>query len=157
MEKSADPVPVPHETTAPLDEAELAARLRLVINRLARLLRNQGPADLSPSLASALVTIELRGPVTLGQLAVHERVTPPSVTRMAATLEERGLVRREADPADRRIAYLSLTPEGKRTVQRTRTRKTAFLAKRLRRLDATEIAALGVALPLLEALLEDER
>jgi DNA-binding MarR family transcriptional regulator len=76
---------------------------------------------------------------------------------MEATLEERGLVRREADPADRRIAYVSLTPEGKRTVQLTRTRKTAFLAKRLRRLSEREVADLRVALPLLEALLEDKR
>ena len=157
MKKFAAPVPVSTTCAAHLDEAELAARLRLVINRLARLLRSQGPADLSPSLASALVTIELRGPIALGQLAVHERVTPPSVTRMAAMLEERGLVRREADPADRRIAYVSLTAEGKRTVQSMRTRKTAFLAKRLRRLDEAEVAALRVALPLLEALLEDER
>jgi DNA-binding MarR family transcriptional regulator len=157
MENPTDPVPDPSAAAAHLDEAELAARLRLVINRLARLLRSQGPADLSPSLVSALVTIELRGPIALGQLAAHERVTPPSVTRMAATLEERGLVRREADPADRRIAYVSLTPEGKRTVQLTRTRKTAFLAKRLRRLDEAEVAALRVALPLLEALLEDKR
>jgi DNA-binding MarR family transcriptional regulator len=157
MEKPSGSAPAPATSAAHLDEAELAARLRLVINRLARQMRSQGPADLSPSLASALVTIELRGPIALGQLAVHERVTPPSVTRMAAMLEERGLVRREADPADRRIAYMSLTPEGKRTVQRTRTRKTAFLARRLRRLDEAEVAALRVALPLLEALLEDER
>ena len=52
---------------------------------------------------------------------------------------------------------MSLTPEGKRTVQLTRTRKTAFLAKRLRRLSEREVADLRVALPLLEALLEDKR
>jgi DNA-binding MarR family transcriptional regulator len=110
-----------------LDDPELAARLRLVLNRLARRLRSQTPGDLSPSLTSALVTIELQGPITLGRLAACERVTPPSVTRMVASLEERGLVRREADPADRRIARVGLTADGRRTVQRTRTRKTAYL------------------------------
>ena len=103
------------------------------------------------------MTVELRGPITLGQLAACERVTPPSVTRMVASLEERGLVRREADPADRRIARVSLTAEGRRTVQRTRTRKTAYLAKRLRKLDESELAVVRQALPVLERLLEDDR
>ncbi len=62
-------------------------------------------------------------------------------------------MRREADPADRRIARVSLTAEGGRTVQRTRTRKTAYLAKRLRKLDESELAVLREALPVLERLL----
>ena len=140
-----------------LADPELAARLRLVLNRLARRLRNQTPGDLSPSLTSALVTIELRGPITLGKLAESERVTPPSVTRMVATLERLGLVRREADPGDRRVARVSLTAEGSRTVLRTRTRKTAYLAKRLHKLDESERALLRAALPVLERLLEDDR
>jgi DNA-binding MarR family transcriptional regulator len=139
------------------NDPELAARLRLVVNRLARQMRNQGPADLSPSLASALVTIEMHGPIALGQLAARERVTPPSITRMIGTLEARGLVRRETDALDRRIAHVSLTPEGRRTVQRMRTRKTAYLTKRLGRLTDADIAALREALPLLEGLLEDDR
>ena len=138
-------------------DPELAARLRLVLNRLARRLRSQTPDDLSPSLTSALVTIELRGPITLGRLASCERVKPPSVTRMVAALEERGLVRREADPGDRRVARVSLTAEGLRTVQGTRTRKTAYLAKRLRRLDESQLSIVREALPVLERLLEDDR
>jgi DNA-binding MarR family transcriptional regulator len=141
----------------PLDDPETAARLRLVLNRLARRLRSQTPHDLSPSLTSALVTIELRGPISLGELARCERVTPPSVTRMAAALERLGLVRRERDAADRRFARVSLTAEGRRMVQRTRTRKTAYLAKKLRRLDQAELAVLREALPVLERLLEDDR
>ena len=147
--------PIAGET--PLDSPELAARLRLVLNRLARRLRTQTPKDLSPSLTSALVTVELKGPITLGELARCERVTPPSVTRMAAALERLGLVRRERDAADRRFARVSLTPDGRRTVQRTRTRKTAYLAKKLRRLDQAELAVLREALPVLERLLEDDR
>ena len=140
-----------------LTEPEVAARLRLVLNRLVRRLRSETPGDLSPSLHSALVTIERQGPVTLGQLATCERVTPPSVTRMVATLERLGLVRRAADPCDRRVARVSLTPAGLRVVQRSRTRKTAYLARRLRRLDAADLAALREALPVLERLLEDKR
>jgi len=151
------PTPAPAASDSRLDDPELAARLRLVLNRLARRLRSQTPADLSPSLTSALVTIELQGPITLGQLASCERVTPPSVTRMVTSLEKLGLVRREADPADRRIARVSLTAEGGRTVLRTRTRKTAYLAKRLRKLDESELAVLRDALPVLERLLQDDR
>jgi DNA-binding MarR family transcriptional regulator len=139
-----------------LSDPELAARLRLVLNRLARRLRNQAPEDLSPSLTSTLVTVEREGPLTLGQLAASERVTPPSITRMVATLEGLGLVRREADASDRRVARVSLTTAGARVVQRTRTRKTAWLARRLGRLDAAELEALREALPVLERLLEED-
>ena len=140
--------------TGPHDDPELAAHLRLVIMRLARQLRSQTVAGLSPSLISALVTIERTGPVTLGRLAALERVKPPSVTRMVAALEKAGLVHREADPQDRRIARLSLTAEGRRTVSRSRTRKTAYLARRLRDLDATDLESLRQALPVLERILE---
>jgi DNA-binding MarR family transcriptional regulator len=111
-------------------------------------------AGLSPSLISALVTIERKGPVTLGQLAALERVKPPSVTRMVSALEQAGLVRRAADPLDRRVARLSLTAEGKRTVARSRTRKTAYLARRLHELDDAQLESLRQALPVLERVLE---
>jgi DNA-binding MarR family transcriptional regulator len=136
------------------DDPELAAHLRLVIMRLARQLRSQTVAGLSPSLISALVTIERKGPVTLGQLAALERVKPPSVTRMVSALEQAALVRRVADPLDRRVARLSLTAEGKRTVERSRTRKTAFLARRLHELDDAQLESLRQALPVLEQVLE---
>jgi DNA-binding MarR family transcriptional regulator len=140
------------------DDPELAARLRLVVNRLARQMRAEASSgSLTPSLDSVLISIEVHGPISLGQLAAREGVTPPSITRMIAELERRDLVRREADPGDRRVAYVSLTGEGRRTVQRTRTRKTAFLAKRLRRLNDAEVAVLREALPVLEGLLKDVR
>ena len=158
-ETAQDAVPetAPAGAASPLDEPELAARLRLVLNRLARRLRTQTPDDLSPSLTSALVTIELQGPITLGRLAACERITPPSVTRMVTTLEGLGLVRREADQADRRVARVSLTVAGSRVVQRTRTRKTAYLAKRLAKLDPSQVTLVRQALPVLERLLEDDR
>jgi len=148
--------PVATSVCSPVDP-ELAARLRLVLNRLARRLRSQAAGDLSPSLVSALVSIELHGPITLGQLATHELVRPPSVTRMVAALEERGLVRRETDAADRRIARVSLTDKGRRTLGHARTRKTAYLARRLRELDASQLVVLVDALPVLERLLEGDR
>ncbi len=148
----------PVEGASPgLADPELASRLRLVLNRLARQLRRQASDDLSPSLVSLLVTIELHGPITLGRLAAHEMVTPPSITRMIGTLEGRGLVHRETDAEDRRVSRVTLTAEGRRALARTRTRKTAYLAKRLRKLDPEELAALRSALPVLERLLEGDR
>ncbi|MGO8684267.1 MAG: MarR family winged helix-turn-helix transcriptional regulator [Thermoleophilia bacterium] len=156
-ESAATTAPTTAATSTQLGDPELAARLRLVLNRLMRRLRSQAGGDLSPSLTSALVTIEREGPITLGQLAICEGVTPPSVTHLAASLEQLGLVRRETDTTDRRVARVSLTTEGRRTVQRSRRRKTAYLAKRLRKLDEPELAALRAALPVLERLLADDQ
>jgi DNA-binding MarR family transcriptional regulator len=139
------------------DDSELAARLRLVLNRLARRLRSETVGGLSPSLISALVSIEGAGAITLGELAARERVTPPCVTRMVATLEGHALVRREVDSGDRRVSRVSLTAEGRRTVVRSRTRKTVYLAQRLYRLDPSEAVAIRAALPVLERLLDDGR
>jgi DNA-binding MarR family transcriptional regulator len=102
------------------------------------------------------VSLERHGPLTLGQLATLERVKPPSITRMVVTLESAGLVHRESDPADRRVTVVNVTAEGRRTLQKSRTRKTAYLAKRLRGLDDAEAATLDDALRLLERILEND-
>ena len=138
------------------DNAAQAARLRLIVMRLARRLRSQSGSGLSPSLISALASLEHHGPLTLGQLAALEQVKPPSVTRLVATLEGAGLARRKNDPADGRVTVLTVTAEGRRILQRSRTRKTAYLAKRLRGFDDAEAATLNDALRLLERLLEND-
>ena len=74
---------------------------------------------------------------------------------MVGDLEGRGLVRRQADAGDRRVARVSLTAEGRRTLRRSRTRKTAYLVRRLHRLSASELALVHDVLPVLERLLED--
>src|SRR5437763_3841496 len=100
----------------------MAARLRLSATRLARQLRQQSDAGLSPSQLSALATIEAHGPVTLGALADHERVAPPSVTKVVAKLEAAGLVERELDAADRRVARVSTTAGGDALLAKVRRR-----------------------------------
>ncbi len=143
------------EATPATGDPELAAHLRLVIMRLARQLRSQTVCRTQPVPHLGPGHHRASGvPLTLGQLATLERVKPPSVTRMVAALERAGLVRREADPRDRRVARLSLTADGQRTVQRSRTRKTAYLAKRLRDLDDADLESLRQALPVLERVLE---
>src|SRR5690349_14162040 len=93
--------------------AELASVLRPALLRLTRILRNQR-ADTSVTLThiSALVTLKKSGPMSAGDLAASERVQPPSMTKVIATLEQRGLVRREAHPSDRRSTIIAITDAG---------------------------------------------
>ncbi len=98
---------------APIDTAELASRLRLGVTRLARKLRQQAEPGITPSLLSALSTIERAGPMTIGDLCAAEQVQPPTMTRLVASLVETGLVERNVDPADRRVAWVRVTPAGR--------------------------------------------
>lgn len=132
---------------------ELAADLRLVVARLARRLRQHADAGLTPSLLSAIGTIERLAPLTLGELAAAERVQPPTVTRHVSRLEELGLVIREVDRSDRRVTRLQLSPLGRRAVEQTRSRRTAYLARRLRQLGRDDRAVLRRAVGILERLL----
>jgi DNA-binding MarR family transcriptional regulator len=152
---AADPSAESATDTAP---EVIAARLRLANARLARRVRNEAlnaGDDLTASRLAALATIEALGPITLGELAAVEQVQPPSMTRIVARLEETGLAVRVVDPEDRRVARVEITDAGRQTLARSRTRKTAFLAKRVARLSADERAALAAALPILEQLIDE--
>jgi len=141
-----------------LAEAELAARLRLSVTRLARRLRQQAAAEseVSPSQLSTLASVDRLGPITLGALAAVERVQPPTMTRIVAALDEAGLVSREVDQQDRRIARVQTTVAGRKFLERSRGRKEAFLAARIRTLDADDRAVLARAAVILEKILEGE-
>jgi DNA-binding MarR family transcriptional regulator len=136
-------------------QADLAVRLRLVIARTARRLRQEAGEELSPSQAAALATIDRHGPLTPSELAVRERIQRPTATRVIARLEEAGLVDRTADPEDRRSCVVGLTPAGRALLVRVRMRKDAYLSRRLRDLDADERAALDRAAAILERVLEE--
>jgi DNA-binding MarR family transcriptional regulator len=141
------------------DHAGLASRLRLAVARLHRRVRYEGNVageELGASSLAALATIERVGPVTLGELAAIEQVQPPSMTRIVTRLEEEGYATRTVDPSDRRVARATITPEGTAFLARARTRKDAFLTRRVARLSAADRSALERALPVLERLLEDE-
>ncbi len=133
-------------------EAELAARLRLAVSRLARRLRRESASDITASQLSALYTIARLGPLTLGDLSAAEGVRPPTMTRVVASLEALGFVARTVDPADRRVARVAVTTRGRDLVEASRHRKDAFLASRLRALSAEERAVLDKASDLLERL-----
>ena len=140
-------------TTTP----DLAVRLRLAITRTSRRLRQEAGTGLSPTLTSALATIDTHGPLTPSELAKRERVQRPTATRLVARLEELGVLQRAADPTDRRSSLLSVTPAGHALIEEMRGRKTAYLAHRIEKLDSDERAALDRAAAILERLLEDDR
>ena len=144
-------------TASDADPERLAADLALAIGRLARRLRQQAEEGVTASLLSALWTIERLGPVTLGDLAGAERVQPPTVTRIVSRLEELHLVSRHVDAADRRVARIALTPQGRRLLDRTRSRRTAYLAKALRSVEPDDRAVLARAVELMDDMIEERR
>jgi DNA-binding MarR family transcriptional regulator len=135
----------------------LPSRLRMVVTRLARRLRQQGEAPASPTQLAALATIERDGPLTFGALAAIERVRPPTITAAVGRLEEQGLVHRRTDARDRRVARVEITNQGRRLLAQSRSRKTAYLERRLAALSAEERATLERAAGILERVLEEER
>ena len=133
------PSPSPARTAVAVPE--IAARLRLSATRLARRLRQEADTGLSPSQLSALAVIASHGPLTLGALAEHERVAPPTITKVVAKLESDGLVTRKPDPDDRRVSRVAISPpRAPRLLEESRRRKTAWLTARLDDLDADQPA-----------------
>jgi len=139
-----------------MDDPEVAARLRLSATRLARRLRQEAGSGLTPSQLSALAAVHNGGPLTLGALAEHERVAPPSITKCVAKLEADGLLERTADPADRRVSRVSTTKAGEALIAETRRRKTTWLTSRLRELSHEDRAHLAAALDALDNLCSQE-
>lgn len=139
---------------------ELSARLRLVVARTTRRLRQDAgaglTADLSPALTAALGTIDRHGPLTPSELAAHERVQRPTATRLLARLESEGLILRSPDPADGRSSVVAVSPEGRALLRKLRTRKNAYLARLLRGADPAELDTIERAVGILERLLEED-
>src|SRR3954462_784655 len=120
-----------------ISTTDLAHRLRPVIARLARRMRQQAGGDLSPTQGAALNTIACHGPLTPSELAARERIQRPTATRVLARLEEAGLIARAADPADRRSSLVAPTASGRELLDVLRERKDAYLALRLGQLSAS--------------------
>src|SRR5580700_998716 len=136
-------------------DAGLATALRICVSRLARRLRAQRAASgMTEAVLSEtqLAALEVHQAMTPGELAEHEKVQPPSMTRVIAVLTERDLVAKSPHPTDRRQVLLTVTDEGRAVVHRVRRRKDAWLDQRLAELTAAERAALQAAVPILEKL-----
>ncbi len=132
---------------------ELASLLRPPLLRLTRMVRNQR-VDLSVTLTqlSALGTLRRRGPMSAGELAACERVQPPSMTKVIATLEARGLLRRDVHPIDRRQAVIAITEAGLKLLDDERRSRDAWLTRRLASLTPEERGIVRAAIPVLDKL-----
>jgi len=132
---------------------ELASELRVSLMRLARRLRAERPdAGLTLTQLSVLGTLDRHGGMTLGELAAHEKVRPPSMTRTTAALEERGLITRVSSAADRRRVLIEISVDGLALLREDRKRREAWLAGRFEQLTADERALLHAVAPLLDRL-----
>jgi DNA-binding MarR family transcriptional regulator len=131
----------------------LASELRLAVMRLGRRLRNQrADRSLSLSQLAVLGTLERRGPLTPRELAAHEKVSPPSMTKLLAALQERGFIVRTDHPSDGRQHLVAPTEQAVRMIREDRRRRDAFLAQRLVELSSDQRAVLRHAATILERL-----
>ncbi|MFG2078220.1 DNA-binding transcriptional regulator, MarR family [Nonomuraea maritima] len=134
-------------------DAGLASALRVSLARLNRRLRRQAAAHtLTPTQFATLAAVDRHSGITPGELAELEKVQPPSMTRVIAALEERGLVTRTPHPTDRRQVTVSVTEDAEKLLKDERRRKEAWLAQRLKELSQEERAILRQAAPILEKL-----
>src|SRR3954454_16630483 len=134
-------------------DAALAGSLRDAVGRLGRRMRGErARTDLSLGQWAALRTLDIHGRMTPSELAAHEKLQPPSMTRIVARLEEHGYVTRTPDPIDRRQVVVAPSPLGRALLADDRRRKDAWLSNRLRSLSPDDVRTLAAALPLLEEL-----
>jgi DNA-binding MarR family transcriptional regulator len=134
-------------------DTAVAGGLRDAIGRLSRRIRSERTdSELSLGQWAALRSLELHGPMTPSELAAHEHVQPPSMTRIVGVLEEHGYVTRTPDPVDRRQVVVAASRAGLDLLTAERRRKDRWISKRLDTLTTDERAALAAALPVREKL-----
>ncbi len=145
----------PTDTTS--DVLAIADALRPTLLRVGRELRREArAAGVSPEQVAILVSVKYSPGVGIGELAAHERVSAAAMSKLVSRLERDGLVERTPSPSDRRRHGLALTAEGQRVLRSVRSRRTAWLATRLRELGPEERAAVEAAVAPLSRLLHGE-
>lgn len=141
---------------APVDTVAVADALRPVLLRVGRELRREARAvGISPEQVSLLVAVQYAPGIGIRDLATHERISAPALTKHVDRLERDGLVVRTPSSSDKRRIGVELTDEGQRMLRRVRSRRTAWPATRLRGLDPDELAAVEAAIEPLSRLLKE--
>ncbi|MUL64400.1 MarR family transcriptional regulator [Mycobacterium sp. CBMA 234] len=134
----------------------LANDLSLAVVRLSRQLRFRRPdSPVSLTQLSALATLAKEGPMTPGALAIRERVRPPSMTRVIASLVDLGLVDRSAHPDDRRQVLVVVSPDGQDLYDAERRAGMEWLQERLEQLTDGDRATLLSAADLMFAIIDE--
>jgi DNA-binding MarR family transcriptional regulator len=139
-------------------DQDTVIRLRRVVLRLARQLQAASTGEgLTPTQASVLGVIAIRGPLSLAELTEIEGLNPTMLSRVVGKLDSFGLISRLRDPEDFRAARVEVTPEGRRRYDRITAERTAIISECLAGMPAEQEAALVAALPAFERLAEDLR
>jgi DNA-binding MarR family transcriptional regulator len=134
-------------------QTELASALRLSLLRAARRLRSQRVnTAVTLSQLSALATVCKCGPLSAGEIAAIERVQPPSMTKILASLESAGWVQRSSHPDDRRQSIIEITPAGRDLLTDETRARDEWLAKRLVEFSAEDLRKLSEAVEVLDRL-----
>ena len=143
-------------TRSSADSLSVANRLRPVLLQLNRQLRREAhPLGVTGGQVSLLVAVRKSPGIGVRDLATREGVSAPAMSRHVARLERAGLLQRTTGAGgDRRRVGLELTHDGERVLRLVRSRRTAWLATRLRRLDGGDLAAIEAAVEPLATLLE---
>jgi DNA-binding MarR family transcriptional regulator len=142
--------------TKRLTSAQLADALRVALTRLTRRLRQTRPmGELTQNQISVLASLELAGALTPRELAEAERVQPPTMTKVLARLEDRGMVQRAPHPTDGRQVLLSATAQGRAVLGEARRVKAEWLTARLGQLSQAERDILAQATEILDKLARD--
>jgi DNA-binding MarR family transcriptional regulator len=138
---------------SPDEKAAAVDTLRSTVMRLSRRLKHQRVDEsLSPTEMSVLATLSRCGSATPGELARKEHVQPPSMTRIVALLEAKGLVRLEPHPDDRRQKVVSQTEEAQAMLAESRRKRNVWLAQLAEGLNEDDWTKLQAAAPVLEKL-----
>ena len=136
-----------------VNEVELANRLRPVLLRLARELRREiHTLGVTGGQVSLLVAIKYSPGIGVRELAAQERMSPAAISKAVTKLEQQGLVERSAVP-DRRRVGLKVSEKGHQVLRSVRSRRTIWLAERLKGLSREEVRAVDDAIEALEKLL----
>jgi DNA-binding MarR family transcriptional regulator len=138
------------------NDEKLASDLAIAVVRLTRHLRGRRSASpVSLTQLSALATLNREGPMTPGAIAARERVQPPSMTRVIASLADLGLVKREPHPTDGRQVIVTLSPSGTDVVVDEANAREEWLRAQLKRLDDDQMVTLREAVGIIESIVAE--
>ena len=138
------------------DPVTIANQLRPVLLKLNRHLRREiHSLGVTGGQASLLFTIQRRPGIGVRELAALERMSAPGMSKYVGRLEAAGLIDREPSDEDRRRIGLRVSQEGERVLRSVKSRRTAWLAARLRDLPEAELAAVDAAIEPLQELIDE--
>ena len=138
------------------DPVTVANRLRPVLFKLNRQLRREiHSLGVTGGQASLLFTIQRRPGIGVRELAGLERMSAPGMSKYVARLQAAGLIVRDPSDEDRRRVGLRVSPEGERVLRSVKSRRTAWLAARLKELSEDQLEAIDAAIEPLQELIDE--